>query len=219
MYKIIEYNITQYNKIKPCKICQKQDCKHQISQHLQQQTQQQPAQQVQQMPHLNWLHFKPEFSGKPEDAEAHFLRTNNWMNTHQYPEDIKVQRFFQTQVGKARLWYESLRPINVDLQGLKNQFRKQYSKIGNTGEHLSHAWWSFHFDINRETLDAYVVCIRQVGTCLGCREPKIKKQGKKEVFKNTLPTKLYWVLFPIDDLRQVVETTQRLLTKEKIDRQ
>ena len=27
------------------------------------QTLQKPAQQVQQMPHLNWLHLKPEFSG------------------------------------------------------------------------------------------------------------------------------------------------------------
>ena len=40
-----------------------------------------------------------------------------------------------------------------------------------------------------------------------------------EVFKNTHPTALHWVLFPIDDLRQVVETTKRILTKEKIDRQ
>ena len=34
-----------------------------------------------------------------------------------------------------------------------------------------------------------------------------------------LPTKLYWVLFPIDDLRQAIETAKRILTKEKIDRQ
>ena len=40
-----------------------------------------------------------------------------------------------------------------------------------------------------------------------------------EVFKNTLPTKLYWVLFPIENLRQVVETAKRILMKEKIDRQ
>ena len=39
---------------------------------------QQPAQQVQHMPQLNWSHFKPEFSGKPEeDAEAHLLTTND----------------------------------------------------------------------------------------------------------------------------------------------
>ena len=40
-----------------------------------------------------------------------------------------------------------------------------------------------------------------------------------EVFKNTLPIKLYWVLFPIENLRKVVETVKRILTKEKIDRQ
>ena len=40
-----------------------------------------------------------------------------------------------------------------------------------------------------------------------------------EVFKNTLPTKLYWILLSIDDLRQVVETAKRILTKEKMDRQ
>ena len=31
---------------------------------------------------LNWSHFKPKFSGKPdEDAEAYLLGTNNWMHT------------------------------------------------------------------------------------------------------------------------------------------
>ena len=40
-----------------------------------------------------------------------------------------------------------------------------------------------------------------------------------EVFKNTLPTKLYWILFPIEDLRQAVETVKRILTKEKLDKQ
>ena len=40
-----------------------------------------------------------------------------------------------------------------------------------------------------------------------------------DVFKNTLPTKLYWILFPIGDLRQAVETAKRILTKEKLDKQ
>ena len=93
---------------------------------------QQPVQQAQQILHLNWSHFKPEFSGKPEkDAKAHLLRMNDWMNTHQFQEGIKVQRFCLTLVGEARLWYESLTPINIDQQGLQNQFRQQYSKIGN----------------------------------------------------------------------------------------
>ena len=36
---------------------------------------------------------------------------------------------------------------------------------------------------------------------------------------NTLPTKLYWILFPIEDLRQTVDTAKRILTKEKLDKQ
>ena len=78
------------------------------------------------MAHLNWSHFKPAFSGKPEDAKAHLIRTNDLMSTHQFPEDIKVQRHFLTLVGEARLWYETLRPINIDWQGLQNEFRQQY---------------------------------------------------------------------------------------------
>ena len=39
------------------------------------------------------------------------------------------------------------------------------------------------------------------------------------MFKNTLHSKLYWILFPIEDLRQAVEIAKRILTKEKLDRQ
>ena len=61
------------------------------------------------MPQLNWSHFKPEFTGKPdEDAEAHLLRTNDWMDTHAFSEGVKVQRFCLALVCEARLWYESL---------------------------------------------------------------------------------------------------------------
>ena len=63
-------------------------------------------------------------------------------------------------------------------------------------------------------IDAYVNCVRQVVTLLGYQEPQIL-----EAFKKTLPTKLCWVLFPIMDLRQAVETAKRVLTKEKIGRQ
>ena len=53
-----------------------------------------------------------------------------------------------------------------------------------------------------------------MATLLGYGEPQVL-----EVFKNTFPTKLYWILFPIEDLRQVVETAKRILTKEKLDKQ
>ena len=53
-----------------------------------------PTKPIQQapMPQLNWLHFKSEFAGKPDEyAEAHLLRTDDWMDTHAFPEGVKVQ--------------------------------------------------------------------------------------------------------------------------------
>ena len=67
---------------------------------------------------------------------------------------------------------------------------------------------------NTETLDTYVTRMRQVAVLLGYGEPQIL-----EVFRNTLPNTLYWVLFPNKDLRLAVETVKRILTKEKIDRE
>ena len=87
------------------------------------------------MPQLNWYHLKPEFAFKPDgDVEAHLLRTDNLMDTHAFPEGVKVQRFCLTLVGEARIWYESLRRIALDWNVLQNQFRQQYSKIGCTRE-------------------------------------------------------------------------------------
>ena len=46
------------------------------------------------MPPLNWSHFKLEYSGKPdEDAKAHLLTTNDWMDTTGFQDHVKVQRF------------------------------------------------------------------------------------------------------------------------------
>ena len=75
-------------------------------------------------------------------------------------------------------------------------------------------WRSFTFDENTKTIDSYVIRIRQVANLLGYGELQIL-----EVFKNTLPTKLYWILYPIEDLRQAVDTAKRILTKEKLDKQ
>ena len=103
---------------------------------------------------------------------------------------------------------------NTTWAQLQNLFRQRYSKLGNTCEQLFHAWRSFTLDENTDTIDSYMIRIRQVATLLGYGEPQIL-----EVFKNILPTKLYWILFPIEDLRQAVEMAKRILTKEKLDKQ
>ena len=83
--------------------------------------------------------------------------------------------------------------------------------MGNTHEYLFHAWRSFTFDENAGTIYSHVIRIRQVATLLGYGEPQIL-----EVFKNTLPRKLYWILFPIEDLRQAVEKN---IDQGKLDKQ
>ena len=93
---------------------------------------QQPQVGPQQQMCMNWSHFKPEFSGKPEeDVEVHLLQTNDWMTTHDFPEAVKVQRFCLTLVREARNWYATLEPLAMTWPELQNLFRQQYSKIGN----------------------------------------------------------------------------------------
>ena len=63
-------------------------------------------------------------------------------------------------------------------------------------------------------IDAYVNRIKQVVILLNYDEHQVL-----ELFKNTLPSRLYWVLFSINNLREAVDVAKRVLTKEKIDRQ
>ena len=108
-----------------------------------------PAPQV---VYQNWVGKKPEFSGKPEeDVESHLLSTRDWMEAHNFPEQVKVRQFCLTLTEEARLWYDSLAPLDNDWPALQNKFRWQYSKIGNTPKQLFHAWRTFKFDENTES--------------------------------------------------------------------
>ena len=127
------------------------------------------------------------------------MRTNDWMETHNFSEVEKVQRFCLTLTGEARLWYELLRPIVVEWTGLHECFRQQYSKFGNMEEKLFHVWRSFHYE-NPETIHAYVNRIKQVAMLLNYGEPQIL-----ELFENTLPSRLYGVLFSINNLRDAID--------------
>ena len=96
------------------------------------------------------------------------------MNAHHFDEDTKVQRFCLTLLGEARLWYHSLEPLgDTTCAQLQNLFRQRYSKLGNTHEQLFHAWRSFTFDENTETIASYLIWIIQVATLLGYGEPQI----------------------------------------------
>ena len=80
-------------------------------------------------------------------------------------------------------------------------------------EQLFHVWRSFHYDENAETIDAYINRIKQVAVLLNYGEPQILER-----FKNTLSSKLYWVLFSVNNLRDAVDAVKRVMTKVKIDK-
>ena len=119
-----------------------------------------------------------------------------------------------TLIGEARLWYESLVLLDNDWPALQNKFRSQYSKIGNTPEQLSHAWRTFKFDENTDSVDSYVLRMSQVTAMLNYGEMQIL-----ENFKNTLPYRLYSTLINMNNLRDAIDLAKRVLTKEKLDRQ
>ena len=54
------------------------------------------------------------------------------MEAHNFPDEVKVKHFCLMLTGEARLWYETLAPLDNDLPAVQNKFRWQYSKIDNT---------------------------------------------------------------------------------------
>ena len=69
-------------------------------------------------------------------------------------------------------------------------------------------WRSFQYDENTNTIDSYILKIKQVASLLNYGEPEIL-----DLFKNTLASKLYWILFPINNLREAVDTPKSVLNK------
>ena len=105
------------------------------------------------------------------------------MDTHNFPYDTKVRRFCLTLTGEARLWYETLGTAQLDWAALQDHFQQQYSKFGNTREQYFHAWRSFQYNENTNTIDSYIHRLKQVAALLNYGEPQIL-----ELFKNTLPS-------------------------------
>ena len=136
------------------------------------------------------------------------------MEAHKFPNEVKVRCFCLTLIGEARLWYESLAPLDDDWPPLQNKFRWQYSKLGNTPEQLFHAWRMFKFDKNTDAIDSYALRVSQVAAKLNYGEMQIL-----ENFKNILPYQLYLTLINANNLRDAIDLATRVLTKEKLDRQ
>ena len=136
------------------------------------------------------------------------------MEAHNFPDEVKVRCFCLALTGEARLWYESLAPLDNDWPALQNKFRWQYPKLDNTPKQLFHAWRTFKFDENTDTIDSYVLRMSRVAAMLNYGEIQTL-----ENFKNTLPYQLYSTLINVHNLRDAIDLAKRVLTKEKVDRQ
>ena len=64
-----------------------------------------------------------------------------------------------------------------------------------------------------ESIDLYVTRVSKCVAMLNYGEPQIL-----ELMKNTLPSRPYPILFPIDNVRDAITTAKRVMVKEKIDR-
>ena len=65
---------------------------------------------------------------------------------------------------------------------------------------------------NADTIDSYIHKVKKVAALLNYGEPEIL-----ELFKNTLPSRLYYMVYNINNLREAVETAKHMLTKAQID--
>ena len=119
-----------------------------------------------------------------------------------------------TLTGETRLWYELLAPLDDGWPALQNKFWWQYSKIGNTPKQLFHAWRTFKFDENTDTVDSYILRMSQVVAMLNYGEMQIL-----ENFKKTLLYRLYSTLINVNNLKDAIDLAKGVLTKEKLDRQ
>ena len=147
---------------------------------------------------------------------AHLLRTNDWMETNNFPEEAKVQRFCVTLTGeRPDDGMENSKTYRNRLDGFTRMLKATITQnFGSTREPVFPCMEIIPFMMKIQTLLIPYICkIKQVAVLLNYGEPQIL-----ELLKNSLPSKLYWILFPINNLRDVVDDAKRVLTKEKLDK-
>ena len=86
---------------------------------------------------------------------------------------------------------------------MQKHFGQQYSKFSNKREQYFHICRSFQFDEATDTIDSYIYKVKQVAALLDYGDPQIL-----ELFKNTLPSRLYYLLYHNDNFNTVIETAK-----------
>ena len=61
----------------------------------------------------------------------------------------------------------------MDWNALQTHFKQQYSKFVSSREQYFHVWRSFHYDEIEDTIDSYILKVKQVASLLNYGEPEI----------------------------------------------
>ena len=83
--------------------------------------------------------------------------------------------------------------------------------MGSTPKQLFHAWMTFKFDKNTDTIDSYILRMSQVATMLNYGEMQ-----NLENFKNTSLYQLYLTLINVNNLRDAIDLAKRSTDKGEI---
>ena len=175
---------------------------------------QQPTQEVKHVPQLHGSHFKPEFLWKKRGCTDTSTQ-NEWLDGHtsiswrcKSPKTLpNISERGKIMVWAPKTYKCRLARLSKSIQTAVFKNRKHKRTIILHVAIISF-WWKYRnikFIHNVHKTGSYTF--------------RLWTTTKSRSIQNTLSTKLYWLLFPIENLRWAVETAKRILTKEKTDRQ
>ena len=139
------------------------------------------------------------FKGLPgERPEAHLLRANDWMDTHNILPVNKPANFKHTLDHLAREWYDLLTfPIAWD--NLQQRFSQYFSTQARSIKHLHDKWRNFSFTPGQDDIEAYIRDVKEAAHQLNYNDEAVL-----HFIKATMPSEIYGTLYNQHDLNTVI---------------
>ena len=116
------------------------------------------------------INFKHPFKGTAEEsAKAHYLRFLDWCGNFNLPnnphmqEAAKIELFKHTLAEEARIWYDSVVDTLLSSAQMEEEFKKKFSKYGQTEMELTNSWRSLRWDAGQESIEKFSNRVKDLG--------------------------------------------------------
>ena len=159
------------------------------------------------------MNFKRPFKGnQDEDADAHVLRFKDMLATVKLPLDearahaTKILMFKFTLAEYARKWYDSEYENFVTIEEMENEFKRKFSKYGQTQLDFETAWQTLRYDPLCESIDKFSDRIKDLAKLL-----KYDGQAALNAFKRTMPPNLFPALVNCPNLLEAVKVAKDMM--------